>query len=88
MATKIMSIAIVFYVALMSEICLIMSNPIKLEVTISGACQVENGTEGIFGGIIAENHAYPWQVKLERLNFIPEFKAGLQIRPVFDNLRF
>ena len=75
MATKIMSIAIVFYVALMSEICLIMSNPIKLEVTISGACQVENGTEGIFGGIIAENHAYPWQVKLERSNFIPELKG-------------
>ena len=75
MATKTMRMAAVFYAALMSEMCLIMSNPIKLEVTIGGASQVENGTEEIFGGIIAENHAYPWQVKLERLNFIPEFKG-------------
>ena len=61
-----MVMALVFYAMLMSEICLIMGNSIKLEVTISGASPVENGTEGIFGGIIAENHAYPWQVKLER----------------------
>ena len=50
MATKTMRMAAVFYAALMSEMCLIMSNPIKLEVTIGGASQVENGTEEIFGG--------------------------------------
>ena len=66
MTKKTMVMAIVFYATLMSEVCLLLSNPIELEVTISGASQVENGTEGIFGGIIAENHAYPWQVKLER----------------------
>ena len=39
----------------MSEMGLSMSNPTVLEVTILEASQVDNGTEGIFGGGVAES---------------------------------
>ena len=69
-----MIIALVFYAALMSEMGLSMSNPTVLEVTILEASQVDNGTEGIFGGEVAESHAYPWQVRLRILR--PQLEVG------------
>merc|ERR1712136_338341 len=64
MATKTMIGGLLFWTALVCEMSLSIGKPLELEVTINGHRQVENGTERILFGELAENHAYPWQVKL------------------------
>ena len=63
-ATKTMIGGLLFWTALVCEMSLSIGKPLELEVTINGHPQVENGTERISFGELAENHAYPWQVNL------------------------
>ena len=72
MATKTMIGGLLFCTLLVCEMGLSIGKPLELEVTINGHRQVENGTEGIISGELAENHAYPWQVKLD----FPPFPLG------------
>ena len=64
MATKTMIGGLLFCTVLVSVMSLIASNPLELEVTFGGASQVKNVTDRIYNGEVAEDHAYPWQVRL------------------------
>ena len=64
MATKTMIGGLLFCTVLVSEMILSASNPLELEVTFGRANQVKNDTERIYNGEVAEDHAYPWQVRL------------------------
>ena len=64
MATRAMIGVLLLCTVLVCEMGLSTSKPLELEVTINGHHQVENGTERILYGELAENHAYPWQVQI------------------------
>ena len=64
MGTRTMIGVLLLCTVLVCEMGLSTSKPLELEVTINGHPQVENGTERILIGELAEEHAYPWQVKI------------------------